>query len=352
MNDEWQEAWGASAVTDADAAAREALARFFPGERLTARGGPSGMNNTTRYVERQGALYVLRVYETHRDEEKVGFELAVLTALARRPLPFRVPEPVPAPEGVCVRLEDGRLAALFRHIDGARPDPTRPGAARGLGRAAGALSEALRGVRVGLRPAYPPYYELDAAHPLCPTEAVERFCAAPPATFQGCAAPLARLGQELERIRRSLPALRSLPHQLVHGDLNASNMLVRPDGEAAAVLDFEFVTRDLRVMEAAVCLSDLLNGDRGAAETAELAAEFAAGYGAASRLSASEAEAIPLLLRLRRLDVFLHFLGRYRDGVDDADKLRGFIDGGAAALDRFDGLREPLARAIRPMIGE
>jgi len=345
-NDERQH----TSSADADAGVREALSRFFPGERLLPRGGLSGMNNTTRFVERQGVQYVLRVYETHRDAEKVGFELAVLAALSRRPLPFRVPEPVPAPEGVCVRLYDSRLAALFRHIDGSRPDPARAGAARELGRAAGSLSEALRGVRVDLRPAYPPYYELDAAHPLCPPEAVARFCEAPPAPFAGCATSLSRLGLELERIRRSLPALRSLPHQLVHGDLNASNMLVHPDGSAAAVLDFEFVTRDLRVMEAAVCLSDLLNEDRGAAETAELAAEFAAGYGAASRLSADEAEAIPLLVRLRRLDVFLHFLGRYRDGVDDADKLRRFIDGAAAALERFDGLREPLARALCPMI--
>jgi len=49
-----------------------------------------------------------------------------------------------------------------------------------------------------------------------------------------------------------------LPHQLIHGDLNASNALADEAGRICAILDFEFVTYDLRVMEAAVFLSDMV----------------------------------------------------------------------------------------------
>lgn len=38
-------------------------------------------------------------------------------------------------------------------------------------------------------------------------------------------------------------------------------------------------------------------------------------------LDRAEIDAIPSLVRLRNLDVFLHFLGRYWDGVDDRSVL-------------------------------
>ncbi|WP_027091421.1 phosphotransferase [Cohnella thermotolerans] len=63
-----------------------------------------------------------------------------------------------------------------------------------------------------------------------------------------------RIYETLREFRVHLPKLRKLPHQLIHGDINDSNLLAAPDaaGKVAAVLDFEFCTRDLRAMEPAV----------------------------------------------------------------------------------------------------
>jgi len=328
---------------DAERTAAEALARFFPGEAPSVRAGASGMNNTTRFVERRGRRYVLRVYETHRDEEKARYEHAVLRALEGRPLPFAVPQPVRTPGGDTVaRLADGRLAALFRYIDGEAPSFEKPAALRSFGRAAAALSEALADVRVAAAPAYRPYYELDATHPSCAPADVDRFCEAPPAEFADLADALQRIRQELADIRRAIPAMRALPHQLVHGDLNASNALAAPGGDdIAAILDFEFATFDLRAMEPAVCLSDLADVESDEAVLARMSA-FVSGYASVSRLSREEAESLPLLLRLRRLDVVLHFLGRYRDGVDGPEPLRRVASGSDRSLLRLRRLEASL----------
>lgn len=68
------------------------------------------------------------------------------------------------------------------------------------------------------------------------------------------------IGEVYEEITDSLHALEEMPHQLVHGDLNASNLLVMDSGhsQVAALLDFELCTLDVRVMEPAVILSGFL----------------------------------------------------------------------------------------------
>jgi len=306
--------------------------------------GEAGWNNTTRFVSSGGRNYVLRIYETHRDERKFRFEHETLLALAGSGLPFAVPRPVRARDGgTFVRMggPDGKLACLFAYVEGVRPDSASPKTACAAGEAVGALSLALAEVRLPLSPAYPPYYEMDAAHPSCPAERIAAFCEAPPPPFRELSGELRLLRGELERFRAALPALRRLPHQLVHGDVNDSNLLAAP-GEPhriAAVLDFEFCTRDLRAMEPAVAVAGLLAEDRSIGAVPA----FLAGYARKIRLSAAEAEAIPRLVRLRQLDVFVHFLGRYWDGVDGEESLREQIAAAAAGLARLDANERKLA---------
>jgi Ser/Thr protein kinase RdoA (MazF antagonist) len=132
----------------------------------------------------------------------------------------------------------------------------------------------------------------------------------------------------------SLPALRELPHQLIHGDINDSNLLAAKEepSRIAAVLDFEFCTRDLRAMEPAVVVSGLLEADR----SRDAVPALLEGYARRVRLTLAEAEAIPRLVRLRKLDVFVHFLGRYLDGVDGDEALREQIVSAAEGLARLD----------------
>ncbi|WP_158630006.1 phosphotransferase [Cohnella sp. AR92] len=295
--------------------------------------GASGYNNTTRYVQSQGARYVLRIYETHQDSSKIRFEHDVLLKLGELRLPFRVPQPVRLPDGRSyVQLEDGtgRFACLFLYIEGTRPDSRDPLTAGSVGETVGRLSRALATIAPNQAPEYPPYYEMDLAHPSCDSETIRRFCCNPPAEFEELAEELASIRSELEDFRSVIPALRGLPHQLVHGDINDSNLLASPEygNPIEAVLDFEFATRDLRAMEPAVVLSGMLESE-GLEETIPA---FLAGFSGVVRLTEPEALAIPQLIRLRKLDVFVHFLGRYRDGVDRAEVLQEQVADAASGL--------------------
>jgi homoserine kinase type II len=334
-----------------DALAHEAALRFCGSAdyRLEACGG--GTNNTTRHLAYAGKAFMLRLYNTHEEWEKAAFEHQLLMELGRLTprLPFGVPQPEKGTaEAGLIRLENGKLAAMFRYLEGVTPDFGLPAQAEAFGRAAGQLSGALErverqeaGREAGLElPAYPPYYALASAHPSCPLDEVLRICREPADEFAGCVEALDVLGQQLGRITPVLDKLALLPHQLIHGDLNASNALVTPSGEIAALLDFEFVTRDLKAMEPAVCLWGLLP-EAGADAQAEARAwvsleAFWRGFAEERPLSAAERHAIPELMQLRSLDVFLHFLGRYRDGVDDASMLLRQIPDTAARLGQVE----------------
>ncbi|MBN2983842.1 phosphotransferase [Cohnella algarum] len=309
------------------------LATYFPGGGWKAEAGLAGWNNTTRYVTVGGQRLVLRIYETHRDTGKIAFEHALLAELAKMDTAFRVPVPLAHPSGATfAKLEDGsgRFGCLFRYLEGERPDSANGRTAEAVGETVGELSLNLAAVRIDLPPQYPPYYEMDAAHPSCPQERIAAFCAAPPPAFHGQRAELMLLAERLRQFRAVAPKLRGLPHQLVHGDVNDSNLLAetgRPD-RIAAVLDFEFCTRDVRAMEPAVVLSGLLDTE-GAADAMTA---FADGFRRRVRLLPEEAEAILPLVELRKLDVFVHFLGRRLDGVDGEETLRQQIDSAANGL--------------------
>lgn len=312
--------------------AKKMVRKFWPGWEGEAREGASGWNNTTRYLENNGRSCVLRIYETHREEDKVAFEHDILMKLASEQLSFQIPSPVKTPEGTTIiRMEDGsgRFACLFEYIEGVSPKPEAFRAAYSFGLAAAELSGALAKVSPSLEPAYPPYYELGRAYPLCTPEVVQRFCEQPEDVFADLEEPLRLLREACMEVFDRMGELEQLPRQLIHGDLNPSNLLVdahQPD-QVCALLDFEFCTMDIRVMEPSVILADLIGS--GSKEQAE---QFCAGFGSRLRLSSQEVAVIPMLLRLRKVDVFLHFISRYLNGTDRPEVLRAQITAQAAGL--------------------
>ncbi|WP_433620149.1 phosphotransferase [Paenibacillus cellulositrophicus] len=317
--------------------------------------GASGWNNTTRFIEGAEGRGVLRIYETHREIDKIRFEHAVLASLARDKLDFRTPVPIPALTGdTIIQLDDGsgRYACLFKYIDGIRPESTGFRAAYSFGEAAGCLSEALSRLVVAPSPAYRPYYELAHSYPGCSPERVGQFCIAPPEPFCGLEGPLRRIGEAHREVIRELEGLERLPHQLVHGDLNVSNLLVDADKpeQVTALLDFEFCTRDVRAMEPAVILPGLLGDDPDTGM--EAAVQFCRGFGSRVRLTPDEIRAIPVLMKLRNVDVFLHFMTRYEEGTDGPEVLREQIPAIGAELTRLERdrtvVKALLERYLRP----
>ena len=319
------------------------LRQWFPLDVWELSSGPSGMNNTTHYVEVNGAFYVLRIYETHRDEIKVRYEHAVLLGLAELALPFSTPVPVMAPSGeTYLRLEEGegreagKFAALFHFIAGIRPELREVGQIYSFGRATAQLANAIQQLELSFEPEYPCYYELGLAGNQDRLSEVIRFCNEPTEPFLKHTEPLRRIGEMLNEFAKEAPSLRKLPHQLIHGDLNASNSLVGGDNGITALLDFEFTTRDLRVMEVAVCLSELIlqEVDTPLQAARDKIEAFLSGYGSVIKLTPDEVKVLQTLIQLRRLDVFVHFLSRFRDGIDTSEVMVEMITS-AIAVDNW-----------------
>jgi len=332
------------------------LSKYFSDGKWEVEAGQSGWNNTTRFVRAAGKRWVLRIYQTHRDADKVLFEHEVLRALNQMDLPFQVPCPAACDDGNTIsRLAESggdaeaqeKLACLFAYIEGTRPPENDAAAAYRIGIAAGQLSRALSGLQLAGAPAYPPYYEMDAAYPLCTPGTVAAFCFSPAGPFEADAVALKTIGEAIERFRAYLPQFRELPHQLVHGDINHSNMLTGAGDDIAAILDFEFCTRDARAMEPAVIVSGLLSGSDPLSDSISdplcCVESFLRGFGESCPLHGAEAAAIPLLVELRILDVFMHFLSRYLDGVDGEDVLKAQIRSADQGLLRLRGCSEQLS---------
>lgn len=304
----------------------EIVPLYFPFENWESVPGPSGKNNTTLFILANNEPYVLRIYETHQDEDKVIFEHAVLLALTERPMSLSNPVPLRTKDGqTIVKTQSGSLAGMFRFIDGTNPTLEDSEQIYSFGKAAGQLTAELAEVIVNQEPVYRPYYDLDHSHPRCSLDQMKDFSLNPPVDFVEVAQELSIIYKQLVSFQSQVPFLKRLPHQLVHGDLNASNILSGEDGKISAILDFEFVTHDLRVIEVAVSLSNFIDDEEDESIIFKKITAFLTGYGSRIKLTEEEIHAIPLLIQLRSLDVFIHFLGRYWDGVDSIDTVKKYI---------------------------
>ncbi len=285
--------------------------------------GESGMNNTTRIVHAGDSRYVLRIYNNHKDADIVRLEHSVLLELQSRPLPFCIPIPVPGKDGSTVTvMEGGTVAALYRYIEGERPVSAHSPHVYALGRAAAQLTRALGAIEPGREPLYSPYFELEST-----------YAGMSPAGFLGLTDRYAELEArkdsfvmlqaERELVHALSGELALLPRQWIHGDVVFNNTVCEGD-EIVGVLDFEFVAVDARAMELAVILADIIRpGDPDCTEKVERLMD---GYMHSFTLSEKEKHALPVLVKLRLLDIALHFAIRLRDGLDQPSIMAGIVD--------------------------
>lgn len=285
--------------------------------------GESGMNNTTRMVEAGKERFVLRIYNNHKDTEVVKLEHELLQLLQKKALPFRVPRPVSNSAGETVTVsEDGTVASLFDYIEGERTDAGKRSHVSELGKAAGALTAALGEVKPIGKPLYSPYYLLE-----------ETYAAMDSGTFSSLSERSDALRARRDAVRGLLnvkaelvgPAKRiaELPRQWIHGDLVFNNTVMLNDA-ISGVLDFEFCTVDARAMELAVTAVDMIKPETD--DTLDKMLALFAGYSDLVRLTRSEIELLPAMMKLRLLDVALHFAVRFVEGLDKEEVLCGIVD--------------------------
>lgn len=311
--------------------------------------GAGGWNNTTYFVQNHTQKAVVRIYNTHQDIEKIKFEHHVLLLLQQQKYSFRVPKPMVSLNGdTIVQVGDGtgRYACLFQYIKVESSQVDTPLTPKKLGEAAGELSVALSQLEYTEAPVYRPYYELQQAYSLCQDEELSRLCNDPPIDLRDVQDGLRLLYETYLLLVSQLGTLRELPHQLVHGDLNKSNLLSE-QGEVTAWLDFEFCTRDIRVMEASVILSDLLGGEYEVVNVEQ----FCIGFRQYVQLTQDEIIVIPLLMKLRKVDVFLHFTSRYLENIDPPSVLSEQVQLLAQDVEKLRRSQAWLGKELEKLLG-
>ena len=291
------------------------LAELLPAWRLSAGAGAEiaraaqGSNNQTFLVAQGGRRFVLRISE-NLSVAQVQAEQRLLGWLRQADLPFSVPEPMATTEGTTVIETPAGPATLCRWLAGVRPDLEGEPALERFGRAVGMLGEAMQRVPLADAPwdwrgdAFP--IRVDGAD----GEALWRELRA--AGVSGEQAAL--LEAASRRVARWWAgAAGTLPVQVVHGDLAASNVLADPDaGQVTALLDFEIAGADFRVQDFLVALHQ--SGALGAAQWQRRTAAFLRGHASVRQLSRAEVEALPELLLSRSLGETLWRAGRWRRG--------------------------------------
>jgi Ser/Thr protein kinase RdoA (MazF antagonist) len=309
-----------------------------------------GTNNAVWRVESSSGEFVLRVYGNHADPQRLRFEQEVLTHLESAGLLFALPVPLPTMAGErCVQFEsdDGEVLATLTHLIPGEP-PRRDDLEQAVaaGEAIGALDNALERLEpedASWGVSWRTGAHLAQCHPLVPD---------PVAAFEEL--PLEqearrRLIDRYEWLTELMPALYArLPQQLVHEDTDVSNMLM-VDSRVTGVLDFEFCSRDVRVMDLTVALSWWPVGRFGTGEEWPILRALAAGYARQVGLDAVEVEAIPALFHLRAYTSLIHRLGRYRQGVSPLLAVTDRVD---AALEREDWLKANGGRLVETVRAE
>jgi len=274
--------------------------------------GLSGMNNTTIMLKDERERYIVRIYNNHSDQQKLEFEHRMLQVLVQQPLSIAIPIPQINNTGSTIStVDNGKLAARYCYIEGERPSQANDKHLISLAEATAKLSIAFSNIKISEEPAYSPYYEL--AQNYTPLDEQLLLHLLGIEELAHLEEKLLLLQRERHRLEMLESQFKALPHQWIHGDINCSNALAVED-HVVAILDFEFVTLDLRAMELAVLLSELIKPYTNDITNKMLAMREA--YESIVSFTAEELALLPELIKLRSVDVVMHFIQRYVQGLD------------------------------------
>lgn len=111
-----------------------------------------GMNNSTYLIHLKGKRYVLRMYNSHQDKDKVKYEHAILNSLTIHKQAFVYPQLVQTLENTTFTHHEGKIGALFHYQEGSNAVRMGPSQYLQLGQKAGQVTLALSRITVPLAP--------------------------------------------------------------------------------------------------------------------------------------------------------------------------------------------------------
>ena len=272
-----------------------------------------GTSNTTYFVKAQAGQFILKLYTDSTATAQIQYEHSLLYYLQQASLSFAVPAPVPASSGQTLvevnRNDTPWRIALIPLIPGHTAERQNFCHARAAGRSLGELHRALAGFDPeGQLAQLPSWGDLYQIHPFVPEplEVPQALALAPEQQ--------ARLVKTLTEVLEAMPNLyKTLPVQTIHADYLSFNILLESN-QVVGVLDFEFATRDLRLVDYICGLDDYAMFPWKEAPRWEFVEAFSAGYAEHISLIESEARALTMAWRLQRASSIVYWTGWLREG--------------------------------------
>lgn len=270
-----------------------------------------GTVNTTFFVETQTEKYVLKLYNDSITTAQIEYEHSLLAYLQLCNLSFVVPTPIPTDAGetlVTVKQDNSMLRlALLPFIAGNSSDRQNIAHTHAISQTLGELHHALAGFdSSGKMAQLPAWGDLNHIHPLVTPLEVPKLLKL---TLQ----QQERLVKTLTEVMEAAPLLyKTLPIQTTHADYLSFNVMLL-ENRVVGVLDFEFATSDLRLMDYVAALDHFTRFSR-EAPSWEFVKAFSTGYAKHVCLSQLELEALTLVWRLQQASCIVYWTGWLIEG--------------------------------------
>ncbi len=245
--------------------------------RKSAQGGGQGAGHG---AGRQGARYILTMYERRIDIADLPFFLGLLDHLSARGCP--VPRTIHDRDGAASRIVGGKAVALIEFLPGVSPDRPTAAQARAVG---GALAQ----VHLAARD-----FAMSRPNRLDPAASARTLRACGPAALAAIDPDLPRVVALTEEVRQAWPA--DLPQSVIHSDLFPDNVLML-DARVTGMIDFYFACSDAMAYDLAVTHAAWGFDKAGRRFEPAVGRALVAGYHSVRPLAPRERQALPLLAR-------------------------------------------------------
>lgn len=293
-----------------------ALKYYDLGTIRSVRPASHGVVNETAFVETSIGRYVMRRNQRATGRRALRLRHNLLNWLRARGFPS--PRLVPAANGDNAVEIDGRIFEVFTFIDGDEFNIDRPAHISGTGSILARYHRAVEDF-----PCVPPP-EPARYNPGSLVGLIERLMQRD--VMGELTEPLNWYDRRTSDLRRVLPeeAYAALPRLLIHGDMHRDNVIFRGD-TVAALIDFDQVTIDARIVDLADALVDFAIGAAPAdwfpwgvyagPLDPQRASLLLGGYHTIAPLNSAERTALPLLVEV----IWLQGNLRRVLGTSDAD---------------------------------
>jgi homoserine kinase type II len=279
-----------------------------------------GSSNTTYFVDTSNNQFILKLYAATTDIAQIQYEHSLLAFLNSTDLPFAIPVPIPTSSGESfVKIDaDGRSLdiALLPKLVGQPMDRRNLDRVRSAGFTLAILHDRLTKFDPQGQLAHLPFWgKLDRIHPQ-----IRNPLTVPKLLNLGLE-DQKHFSQLLDRAIEVAPHLSAtLPIQTIHADYITPNILVEND-RVVGILDFEFATRDLRLLDYFSSLSQFASFPWKEILFEDIIRAFSTGYRAYSSLTIAEMKAAISTWNLQRASSLVYWTGWSIEGKVSRQKV-------------------------------